>query len=182
MDAYREKSVFANSSLKIWCLRFKSSHIWKYDCLLYNYSQIHISYSNWSKRSWHHVFQIKSTDYQCLWNYIGTAAFANVGYLMADVGATCYEEKSTEHQPKCCYWPMLVNIVSQTLDYACLHIFPKFYLTTKYRQSAMQFDIVFCHKVIALYRNIGISHIDVISFTASVKMQLCWDSLHSCSK
>ena len=55
--------------------------------------------------------------WQCLRNYIGTSAFADViSYLMADVEAKYYVWKCTEHQPKYCYWQMLVNIVSQMLQ------------------------------------------------------------------
>ena len=45
---------------------------------------------------------------QCLRNYISTLAFADVSYLVADVKANFFVWK-------CCYWPMLMNIVSQML-------------------------------------------------------------------
>ena len=73
------------------------------------------------KNNW--VFS--STDYspiQCLWSYIGTSAFADVCYLMADFEAKFYVSKCTEHQPKWCYWPMLVNIISQMLPISTIKV------------------------------------------------------------
>ena len=65
---------------------------------------------------------------QCLWKYIGTWAFVDVSYLMADVEAKFFVYKCTEHQPKCCYWLMLTNIVSQMLIMACHLSVPSHYL------------------------------------------------------
>ena len=41
--------------------------------------------------------------------------FADVSYSMADVDETFFVYKCTEHQLKCCYWLMLINIVLQML-------------------------------------------------------------------
>ena len=51
---------------------------------------------------------------QCFRNCIGTSAFADVNYFMANVEAF-FCIKCTKHQPKCCYWPMLMNIASKML-------------------------------------------------------------------
>ena len=67
--------------------------------------------------------QLSFMQYQCLWNWIGTSAFADVSYLMADVEAKFYVQKCTEHQPKCSYLSMLVNIVLQMLQYMGLCVF-----------------------------------------------------------
>ena len=53
---------------------------------------------------------------QCLQNYIGTSALADVSYLLADVEPNFFVYKCTEHQPKSCYWRMLMNIVSQMMN------------------------------------------------------------------
>ena len=53
---------------------------------------------------------------QCLRNYISKSAFANITYLTADVEANIFlYKKCTEHQPECCYWPMVMNKVWQML-------------------------------------------------------------------
>ena len=47
-----------------------------------------------------------------LHNHISFADFSN---LMADVKRKNFVSKCTEYQPKCCYWLMLINIISQML-------------------------------------------------------------------
>ena len=58
--------------------------------------------------------------FQCLRNYTSTSAFADDSYFMVDVEAKFLHKNvlNSEHQPKCCYWPMLMNIVSQTLKFS----------------------------------------------------------------
>ena len=71
---------------------------------------------------------------QCLQNCISTSAFANISYLMADVEAIFFVYKCTEHQSKCCYWPMLMNIISQMLK-----ISPVFKIRFETCRTAAQF-------------------------------------------
>ena len=54
---------------------------------------------------------------QHLRHYIGTSAFADISYLMADVKTKIFVTKCTEHQPKFYHWPMLMNIISQMLQF-----------------------------------------------------------------
>ena len=48
--------------------------------------------------------------------FLFTSAFANVSLLMPNTEAIFFVWKCTEHQLKCCYWLMLMNIVSQMLS------------------------------------------------------------------